>query len=72
MTVEPNRILAYTWGAFGLATLVTWTLTPTGAATQLRMEQSGFGSEQSQAYRGAKHGWQRFFAALEKVLARME
>jgi hypothetical protein len=32
------------------------------------MEQSGFRPDQQQAYAGAKWGWQRFFAGLEKVL----
>src|SRR5271169_5792653 len=42
MAVEPNKTLSYTWGAFGLGSLVTWTLTPTSTGTHLRMEQSGF------------------------------
>ena len=29
--VEPNRTLAYTWGAYGLESVVTWTLTPARA-----------------------------------------
>jgi uncharacterized protein YndB with AHSA1/START domain len=36
------------------------------------MEQSGFRPEQKQAYQGAQHGWQRFFANLEQVLAKVE
>ena len=32
------------------------------------MVQSGFRPDQQQAYQGAKHGWQRFFAALEQVV----
>lgn len=69
--VEPNRTLAYTWGAFGQDTLVTWTLTPANAGTHLRMEQSGFGPDHQRAYHGAKAGWPRFLAALEQVLARL-
>jgi uncharacterized protein YndB with AHSA1/START domain len=72
MEVEPNKTLAYSWGAMGLGSVVTWTLTPTSAGTQLRMEQVGFRPDQQQAYRGATAGWPRFFAALEQVLARME
>jgi uncharacterized protein YndB with AHSA1/START domain len=72
VTVEPHRILSYTWGAYGLASVVTWTLTPTAEGTHLRMEQAGFRPEQQQAYGGAKAGWPRFFASLEQVLARME
>ena len=72
MTVEPNKTLSYTWGAYGLGTVVTWTLTPTSAGTHLRMEQSGFRSDQPQYYEGAKGGWPRFFAALEQVLPRID
>jgi len=70
MTVEPNKTLSYTWAAYGLESVVTWTLTPTGKGTHLRMAQSGFRPDQQQAYEGAKGGWQRFFASLEQVLAR--
>ena len=69
MAVEPNKTLSYTWAAYGLESVVTWTLTPTSSGTRLRMEQSGFRPDQQQAYQGAKGGWQRFFAALEQVLA---
>ena len=71
MAVEPNKTLSYTWGAFGLGSVVTWTLTPTSTGTHLRMEQSGFRPDQKQAYQGAKAGWKKFFAALEQVLLRM-
>jgi uncharacterized protein YndB with AHSA1/START domain len=69
-TVEPNKTLSYTWGAMGLASVVTWTLTPKGTGTHLRMEQAGFRPDQQQAFHGAKFGWQKFFAKLEQVLAR--
>ena len=66
--VEPNKTLSYTWAAYGLESIVTWTLTPTGAGTHLRMEQSGFRADQKQAFQGAKFGWQKFFAGLERVV----
>ena len=72
MAVEPNKTLSYTWGAYGLESVVTWTLTPTSTGTHLRMEQSGFRPDQQQAYHGAKAGWPRFFANLEQVLARID
>ena len=72
LAVEPNKTLSYTWAAYGLESVVTWTLTPTGTGTQLRMEHSGFRPDQKQAYQGAKGGWQRFFAALEQLLARID
>jgi uncharacterized protein YndB with AHSA1/START domain len=72
LAVEPNRTLSYSWAAYGLESVVTWTLTPTGTGTRLRMEQSGFRADQQQAYQGAKHGWQKFFGNLEQVLARQD
>ncbi len=69
LAVEPNKMLSYTWDAMGLESVVMWTLTPTSTGTHLRMEQSGFRPDQSQAYQGAKYGWQKFFAALERVVA---
>jgi uncharacterized protein YndB with AHSA1/START domain len=72
LEIEPNKTLSYTWGAYGLESVVTWTLTPTNIGTRLRMEQSGFRADQQQAYQGAKAGWPRFFASLEQVLTRVE
>jgi uncharacterized protein YndB with AHSA1/START domain len=68
-TVEPNKTLSYTWSAYGLESVVTWTLTPAGKGTHLRMEQAGFRADQQQAYQGAKHGWPKFLDALETVVA---
>ena len=67
LAVEPNKTLSYTWAAYGLESVVTWTLTPTPTGTHLRMEQSGFRPDQEQAYQGAKYGWQNFFAKLEQL-----
>jgi uncharacterized protein YndB with AHSA1/START domain len=72
LTVEPNRTLTYTWEALGLESVVTWTLTPAGPGTLLRMEQTGFRPDQQQAYHGARAGWPRFLEALEQLLARTE
>lgn len=68
LAVEPNKALSYAWEALGLKSVVTWTLTPTSTGTHLRMEQSGFRPDQQQAYEGAKYGWQKFFAALDRVV----
>src|SRR5205807_10429003 len=35
LAVEPNKTLSYTWAAYGLESVVTWTLTPTSAGTHL-------------------------------------
>ena len=72
LEVEPNKTLSYTWAAYGLESVVTWTLTPTSTGTRLRMEQSGFRPDQQQAYQGAKHGWPQFLANLEQVLGRTD
>ena len=78
LAVEPNKKLSYTWNssgdeaANGLKTVVTWTLVPTSTGTHLRMEQSGFRPDQQRNYQGANYGWQRFFSALEQVLARID
>jgi uncharacterized protein YndB with AHSA1/START domain len=71
LAVEPNKMLSYGWAAFGLESVVTWTLTPTSTGTHLRMEHAGFRADQEQAFKGAKYGWQGFFGGLEKVLARI-
>lgn len=69
LAIEPNTTLSYTWNAMGLESVVTWTLTATGTGTHLRMEQSGFRTDQKQAYHGAMHGWRQFLAKLDQVLA---
>ena len=70
LAVEPHQRLSYSWNAAGgLQTTVTWTLTPVEGGTRLRMEQSGFGPQDDNNYKGAAHGWQRNIDALEKVLA---
>lgn len=70
--VEANKSLSYTWAAFGLESVVTWTLTPTPTGTQLRMEQSGFNPNQQQFYQGAQASWPQFITKLEQVLARID
>ncbi|MDB5562231.1 MAG: polyketide cyclase [Hyphomicrobiales bacterium] len=72
VTVEPNKTLSYTWDAFGLESVVTFTLTPTSTGTHLRVEQSGFRPDQQKAYKGAKASWPQFLAALEQVVNQME
>ncbi len=72
VAVEPHQALAYSWGAYGLESVVTWTLTPTDTGTHLRMEQSGFRPDQQQAFVGAHAGWRQFLGALEQLLGRMD
>ena len=56
----------------GLETVVTWTLKPTANGTLLRMEQSGFPSEESKNYKGAKYGWTTFIGKLENVVGGLQ
>ncbi|HVV97248.1 MAG TPA: SRPBCC domain-containing protein [Rhodanobacteraceae bacterium] len=70
LEIEPNRSLSYSWNAMGLESTVTFTLTKTGTGTRLRMDQAGFRTDQEQAFRGAQYGWQKFFANLERLLAK--
>ena len=76
LAVEPHKTLSYTWNhanedpAFHIESVVTFTLTPTGAGTHLRVEQAGFRPSQKQAYGGAHAGWKQFFAKLDELLAR--
>ena len=72
LEIEPNKVLVYSWAAYGLESVVTWTLTSTAVGTRLRMEQAGFRTDQKQAWHGARHGWQQSFANLENVLARTD
>ena len=69
LSVEPPASLAYSWVSNGLDSVVTWTLTPAGAGTRLRMEHTGFRPDQQPALRGATAGWPRFLDGLEQVLA---
>jgi uncharacterized protein YndB with AHSA1/START domain len=68
LLVEPNSRLSYSWGSMGLGTVVAWTLTPTRGGTHVRMEQSGFRSEQDANYKGASYGWQKFIGGLDRVV----
>jgi uncharacterized protein YndB with AHSA1/START domain len=78
LEIEPPHTLAYSWNyahedaAFNLESVVTFTLTPSGRGTHLRMEQVGFRPEQKQAYGGAHAGWKQFMEKLDGVLAREE
>ncbi|HEY2455674.1 MAG TPA: SRPBCC domain-containing protein [Candidatus Acidoferrum sp.] len=72
LIVEPNKKLSYTWATLGLESLVSWTLAPTSTGTLLRMEHSGFASDQDAAYKGATYGWRNFIGGLEKVVAGLQ
>jgi uncharacterized protein YndB with AHSA1/START domain len=69
LEIAPHQTLSYSWVAMGLQSVVTWTLTPCGTGTHLRMEQAGFGPGQERAFQGASYGWQQFLAKLDDTLA---
>ena len=70
--VEPNRKLSYSWVSMGLESTVVWTLVETGGGTLLRMEHSGFRSDQDAAYKGANYGWQKFIGNLDRVVSGLQ
>ena len=74
LEVEPHRALSYTWQAFGMESVVTWTLTATDTGTHLRMEQAGFqaGAGFDRFYQGAQASWPQFLDKLDDVLARLD
>jgi len=72
LEIEPNSKLSYSWGTMGTMSVVTWTLTPTSAGTHLRMEQTGFRSEQDANYKGATYGWTKFIGNMERVVGGLE
>ena len=72
LVVEPNSRLSYKWVSMGLESVVTWILTPTNGGTHLRMEHSGFPSDQDAAYKGANYGWQKFIGNLQNVVERLD
>jgi uncharacterized protein YndB with AHSA1/START domain len=72
LAIEPKSRLSYSWGTMGMVSMVAWTLTPTKGGTHVRMEQTGFRSEQDAAYKGATYGWTKFIGNMERVVAGLE
>lgn len=78
LEIDPQRSLSYTWDfanddpAYALKSVVTYTLTPSGTGTMLRVEQSGFRPDQKQAYGGAHAGWKGFFNKLDTLVGTLD
>jgi uncharacterized protein YndB with AHSA1/START domain len=72
LVVEPPSRLSYSWATMGSTSVVTWTLTPAKDGTHLRMEQTGFRSEQDAAYKGATYGWTKFIGKMEQVVGGLD
>ena len=69
LEVEAPKKLSYTWVvAFGLDTVVTFTLTPTASGTHLSLVQSGFKPDQKKNFGGARYGWKMMGGKLVDLL----
>ncbi|KAF0816058.1 MULTISPECIES: SRPBCC family protein [unclassified Cytobacillus] len=64
---KPNK-LSYTWVGGPVNTIVTWTLKEEDGTTYVHLKQTGFESEDVQAFNGAKYGWTYKVEVLKKML----
>jgi uncharacterized protein YndB with AHSA1/START domain len=69
--IEKFRKLSYTWTVPFLATVVTFTLTPTASGTRLSLLQSGFKEDQKREFGGARYGWNMMGGKLVSLLERI-
>jgi uncharacterized protein YndB with AHSA1/START domain len=69
--IETHRKLSYDWGVGDMATVVTFTLTPTASGTRLSLVQSGFKPAQKKNFGGARYGWKMMGGRLVDLLARV-
>ena len=51
LQVEPHKTLSYTWAAYGLESVVTWTLTPTSKGANCAWSSGAFGRIRSSSTR---------------------
>ncbi len=69
--IVPLKTLSWQWAVGDIDTVVTFTLEPTATGTRLLLVQSGFRSDQKQAFGGARYGWNMMGGKLVDLLARM-
>ena len=69
--IEPLRKLSYDWGVGDMATVVTFTLTPTPSGTRLVLVHSGFKPDQKKNFGGARYGWKMMGNKLVDLLERI-
>jgi uncharacterized protein YndB with AHSA1/START domain len=69
--IEPHRKLSYDWDVGDMATVVTFTLTPSASGTRLSLVQSGFKPEQKKNLGGARYGWKMMGGKLVDLLTRI-
>lgn len=67
LIVDPPNRLSYSWAVGEEKHTVNWTLQDLGEGkVNLRLEQTGFSNVHG--LEGAKHGWSRWCAGLDRVL----
>ena len=71
LEIEAHKRLSYRWVVGDIDTVMTFTLTPVGAGTQLSIVQSGFKVDQKQNFGGARYGWNMMGEKLFDLLARL-
>lgn len=71
LEIEPQKKLSWSWVVGDIATVVTFTLTPTANGTRLSLVQSGFKAHQKQNFGGARYGWRMMGGRLLDLLARL-
>jgi uncharacterized protein YndB with AHSA1/START domain len=72
LEARPHERLRYSWvggsPSARLDSVVTWTLTPAGAGTHLRMEHAGFRPENEMAFAAMSPGWLRILERIGTVI----
>jgi uncharacterized protein YndB with AHSA1/START domain len=68
--VDAPRKISYDWIVGDMATVVTFTLTPTAAGTHLHLVHSGFREDQKKNFGGARYGWNMMGGKLIDLLGR--
>ena len=69
--IEMLRKLKYDWNVGDMATVVTFTLTPTASGTRLTLVHTGFKPGQKQNFGGARYGWRMMGGKLIDLLGRI-
>ena len=68
--IDPPVKLSYAWSVPFLETVVTFTLTPSGAGTRMTLVQTGFNEDQTREFGGARYGWRMMGEKLVDLLGR--
>jgi uncharacterized protein YndB with AHSA1/START domain len=68
--IETHRKLSYDWSVGDMATIVTFTLTPSASGTRLSLVHSGFRPDQKKNLGGARYGWKLMGGKLVDLLGR--